>query len=180
MLPIVSTYLSCLINTYAVHDRTEELRRGSRLSARPRSLEGTLAQRHRGAFRGRALPNREIVPPKRGLCPEKINRLGAIAVQFEAKILVITLEFVGKNCFFVDFAMNINCLCGLTPGFLKSCVHFARKTFFFFGLHRRSRGNSHVFAQMKTRISGNSRIVWNKDLFFLFFGLHLRICGNSR
>ena len=36
LLPIESTYLPCLINTYAVQGRTKELRRGSRLSARPR------------------------------------------------------------------------------------------------------------------------------------------------
>ena len=59
-------------------------------------------QAPRGSFRGRAPPN-EICAPKRGLCPEEINRFDAIGVQFEAKILVITLEFVGKNCFFRRF-----------------------------------------------------------------------------
>ena len=35
-----------------------------------------------------------------------MNRLGAIGVQFEAKILFITLEFEGKNWFFVDFEIK--------------------------------------------------------------------------
>ena len=39
----------------------------------------------RGAFRGRA-PQTKIVPPKRGLCSEEINRLGATGVQIEAQI----------------------------------------------------------------------------------------------
>ena len=45
-----------------------------------------------GAFRGRAPqmtacvpPNENCAPPpKRGLCPDEINRLGAIGVQIEA------------------------------------------------------------------------------------------------
>ena len=44
-----------------------------------------------GAFRGRAPsndclcpPKRKLRPPKRGLCPEEINRLGAIGKQIEA------------------------------------------------------------------------------------------------
>ena len=35
-------YLACLANTYAVRGKTKVLRGGSRLAARPRSLEGTL------------------------------------------------------------------------------------------------------------------------------------------
>ena len=59
-----------------------------------------------GAFRSRApqmaacAPQAKIVLPKRGLCPEEINRLGDIGEQFEAKILVITLEFVGTRTVF--------------------------------------------------------------------------------
>ena len=41
LLPTKSTYLPCLINTYAVCDRTEVLRGDSRLSARSRSLKRT-------------------------------------------------------------------------------------------------------------------------------------------
>ena len=47
----------------------------------------------RGAYRGRAPPNdclcshqTKIVPPKRGLCPEEINRLGATGVLIKAQI----------------------------------------------------------------------------------------------
>ena len=53
-------------------------------------LNLTQARRHRGAFRGRApqitacTPQTRIVPPKRGLCPEEINKLGATEAQFEA------------------------------------------------------------------------------------------------
>jgi len=42
LLPIESTYLVCLVNTYAVRGRTKVLRGGSRPAERPRSLEGTL------------------------------------------------------------------------------------------------------------------------------------------
>ena len=38
-----------------------------------------------GEFRGRSpSPNENCDPLKRGLCPEEINRLGAIGVQIEA------------------------------------------------------------------------------------------------
>jgi len=40
--PIESTYLVCLVNTYAVRGRRKVLRGGSRPAALPRSLEGTL------------------------------------------------------------------------------------------------------------------------------------------
>ena len=56
-----------------------------------------------GAYRGRApqliacAPQTKIVPPKRGLCPKEINRLGASGVQIEVQSSV---------------------LCGLTPDFV--------------------------------------------------------------
>ena len=40
LLPIESTYLPCLFNTYAMRGRTEVLCGGSRLSARPRNCAG--------------------------------------------------------------------------------------------------------------------------------------------
>ena len=49
------------------------------------------------------LPKRELCCPQMRLVPDEIYRLGATVVQFDAKILVITLEFVSKNCLFVDF-----------------------------------------------------------------------------
>jgi len=42
LLPIESTYLACLVYTYAVCGRTKVLRGVSRPAAQPRSLEGTL------------------------------------------------------------------------------------------------------------------------------------------
>ena len=45
----------------------------------------TQARRQGGAFRGHAPPNKNCAPPpKRGLCAEEINWLGAIEVQIEA------------------------------------------------------------------------------------------------
>ena len=65
----------------------------------------------RGAFRGRApqmtacAPQTKIVPPpKRGLCPDEINRLGATGMQIEAQIGVC-------HWYFSNF-------CGLTPDFM--------------------------------------------------------------
>ena len=61
------------------------------------------ARRHGGAFRGRApqmtacAPQTKIVPSKRGLFPEEINRLGATGVQIETQIGVC-----GIFVFFVD------------------------------------------------------------------------------
>ena len=57
----------------------------------------------RGAYRGRApqltacAPQTKIVPPRRGLCPKEINRLGASGAQIEVQIRVF---------------------CGLTPDFV--------------------------------------------------------------
>ena len=72
-------------------------------------------RRHRGAYRGRAPPtgclwppNENCSPPKRGLCPEKINRLGASGAQIEAQI---------------------NVFCGLTPDFV---TFLGWRPFFFF------------------------------------------------
>ena len=87
------------------------------------------------------------VPPKRGLCPEEINRIGAAGVQIEAEIGV--------------WHQHIGCFCGLTPilqnfwdedfflevtyfrvekpfEFLysaKKSLWISVKTFFFFGSH---------------------------------------------
>ena len=52
---------------------------------------------HGGAYRGRAPPTDCLCPPKRGLCPEEINRLGASGAQIEVQISVF---------------------CGLTPDFV--------------------------------------------------------------
>ena len=71
----------------------------------------------RGTFRGRALPidclcpQTKIGPPKRGLCPEKINRLGATGAQIETKDSqtgVYRPIIREQELFFCNF-------CGLTP-----------------------------------------------------------------
>ena len=67
-----------------------------------------------------------LCPPKRGLCPEEINRLGASGVQIEAQISVC---------------------CGLTPAFVtflgwRPFFFFLEIIFFFFG--------DHLFSAVKT------------------------------
>ena len=42
----------------------------------------------RGAYRGRSPPPDCLCPPKRGLCPKEINRLGASGAQIEVQISV--------------------------------------------------------------------------------------------
>ena len=72
----------------------EDQKKSCDLSAGP--LIGTAqTRRHAGADRGRApqlaacaSPNENCPPPKRGLCPEEINRLGASGAQIEAQISV--------------------------------------------------------------------------------------------
>ena len=85
-------------------------------------------------------------PPKRGLYPEKIYRFGATGgSRLETpKMLVITPEFVSKNCFFVDFVINTVCFCGFSPEFMKISAYFGIIIVFFCGLHLRIRGNLHV------------------------------------
>ena len=57
----------------------------------------------RGAYRGRA-PKQKLCTPKRGLCPEKINRLGATGVNIEAQVGV--------------YHRNFRNFCGLSPDFM--------------------------------------------------------------
>ena len=79
-------------------------------------------------------PKRELCPPKRELCPEQINRLDATIVTKyfvtmmllecssrpeTSRILDVTTEFVSKNNFFVDFAINTVCFDSFTPEFIK-------------------------------------------------------------
>ena len=94
----------------------------------------------RGGIPGPCPPKSLLVPPKWELCPpppsedcapKKLTGLVLLECNWrpEAKILVITLEFVSKNCFFVDFAINTVCFCGVTPEFMKIRVYFGTKTF---------------------------------------------------
>ena len=74
------------------------------------------------------------------------------------KILVITPEFVSKNCFFVDFAaIKTVCVFGISPEFIKICIYFGIKTFFFLTFTLDFVENRTVF-EMNTRIRENSRI----------------------
>ena len=50
------------------------------------------------------------------------------------KVLVITAEYLSKNCFFADFAIKTLFFCSFTPEFVEICASFEMKTFFF-GLH---------------------------------------------
>ena len=44
------------------------------------------------------------------------------------KILVITPDFVSKNCFFADFVIKSLFLCGFTPEFVKIRAFFEIKS----------------------------------------------------
>ena len=71
------------------------------------------SRRHGGAYRGRTPLNDCLCPPKRGLCPEEINRFGATGVQIEAQIGVCHRYF--------------RYFCGLTPDFM---IFLGRRPFF--------------------------------------------------
>ena len=96
-------------------------------------------------------PNHCLCPPSEDCAPKKLT--GSVLLECKSspetpKILLITLKFVSKNCFFVNFAMNTDCFCGLTPEIMKLRVYFGTKTFilfYFFAFHLRIRGNSHDF-----------------------------------
>ena len=86
-----------------------------------------------GAFRGRA-PKSLLVPPSEDCAPKKLT--GSVLLECKSspetpKILLITLKFVCKNCFFADFAMKTDCFCRLTPEIMKLRVYFGTKTFIF-------------------------------------------------
>ena len=120
----------------------------------------------RGAFRSRALPNENCEPPSEVCAPKKVT--GSVILKRRSrpetpKILLITPEFVSKNCFFADFAI---------------------KTFFCMWFQPRIRGFSHIF--------WDADLFWSSPQTsqkfaqflmlrpFLFFDLHPRISGNSR
>ena len=89
----------------------------------------------RGAFRGRAPQIIACAPPSEDCAPKKLT--GSVLLECKSspetpKILLITLKFVSKNCFFVDFAMNTDCFCGLTPEIMKLRVYFGMKTLILF------------------------------------------------
>ena len=78
--------------------------------------------------------NENCALPSENWAPKKLT--GSVLLECKSrpktlKILVITLNFVSKNCFFVDFAIYTNCFCGLTPEFMIIRVYFGSKIFFF-------------------------------------------------
>ena len=118
-------------------------------------------------------PQTKIVPPKRGLCPEEINRLGAIGVQIEAQIGVCDRYF----CNFWRLTPDFMILLGWRPLFFFEITRFrpektfevlisARKSLrisvktFFLGDHLSSAGKTFQFL-----------IAAGKSLWI--FGLHL-------
>ena len=99
----------------------------------------------------------EAVPPKNHcLCPssedcapKKVT--GSVPLECNSrpetpKILVITPEFVSKNCLFADFAIKTLFLLFLvyTPEFVKICARIFRDEYLFFGLKIRA------YIEMKT------------------------------
>ena len=56
-------------------------------------------------------PQTKVVPPKRGLCPEEINRLGASGVQIEAQIGCLLWTDTGFHDVFgmKTFFLEITC-----------------------------------------------------------------------
>ena len=72
-------------------------------------------------------PQIKIVPPKRGLCPEEINRLGDTGVKIEAldsQTSAYCRRIREQELYFCKF-------CGLTRDFIKLRVYFGTKIFFF-------------------------------------------------
>ena len=116
------------------------------------------ARRHGGAFRGCAPPNDclcppewKLSPPKRGLCPEEINRLGATGVQIEAQISVCDRFSAGK---FLTISVN-------TFFFV---LFFWRSLFCFFGDHHEFlAGKTFQFLIYRRKIPLN---FWSSPCFF--------------
>ena len=84
------------------------------------------------AFRSSA-PKRELCPPSEDCAPKKVK--SSVPLKCSSRpgtlnILVVTPEFVSKNCFFADFAIK-TLFFGSTPEIEKICVFFELKTFFF-------------------------------------------------
>ena len=81
-----------------------------------------------------APPNHCLCPPSEDCAPKKLR--GSVKLKCNSrpetpKILVITREFVSKNCFLVNFAISTVCLCGFIPEFMKIRVYLGTKIFFF-------------------------------------------------
>ena len=103
-----------------------------------------------GGIPGRAPPKWLLVPPppKRGLCHEEINRLGATGVQIEAQIGVFCgltpdiMTFLGWRPFFGDHPFSTGKTAWISNFGRKIPCKFGENLFFFFGDHLFSAGKS--------------------------------------
>ena len=104
----------------------------------------------RGALRGRA-PKSLLVSPKRGLCPEEINRLGATGVQIEPRDSQNTAyhpKIREQELFFRRFCNERRLFLWTHPrNYETSRIFWDEDLYFilFFAFHLRIRGNSHDF-----------------------------------
>ena len=124
-----------------------------------------------------------VPPPSEDCAPKKLT--GSVLLECKSspetpKILLITLKFVSKNCFFVDFAMNTDCFCGLTPEIMKLRVYFGTKTLilFYFLLFTSEFVEIRTIFEMENRICENAGTFSDED--FVFFFSYLRMRGYSR
>ena len=97
------------------------------------------ARRHGGAYRGRApqitacAPKKELCLPNGDCAPKKVA--GWVPLKCSSrpetpKMLVITPEFVNKNCFFADFVIKTLFL-WFHPGICENSRIFCNKELFF-------------------------------------------------
>ena len=120
-------------------------------------------------------PNHCLCPPSEDCAPKKLTcsvLLECKSSPETPKILLITLKFVSKNCFFAEFAMITDCFCGLTPEVMKLRVYFGTKTFilFYFLLFASEFVEIRTIFEMENGICENARALFQiKTLFFLVF-----------
>ena len=99
-----------------------------------------------GDILGPCPPKGKLCLPKRGLCPEEINLLGASGVQIEAldsQSRAYRRRIREQELFFRNF-------CGLTADFMKLRVYFGTETFFFWSsMYCRIREKSEDFRDEK-------------------------------
>ena len=153
------------------------LHRNQKYPSKLERLCATQAWRHEGAFG--AVPtqitscaptNKNCALPSEDCASKKLT--GSVLLECNLrpetpKILVVTPEFVSKNCFFVDFAIKIVCLCGCTQEFMKIRVYFEMKTFFFWSSPQVSR-NFADFWRRRPNFLENRVIFETKTIFLVF------------
>ena len=104
-------------------------------------IKAQQTRRHGGAYRGRAPkwllvpPHTKTVPPKRGLCPKEINRIGATGLQIEAQIgdfFGDHLRTAKKNCLNLWFRAENSLQFQWKPFFFLEITCFRPENFFEF------------------------------------------------